>query len=48
LWFLGLLVAFPMAVLIQTYTYRKLSGGQVIEMRQPLPPTGIPPGQQFT
>lgn len=47
----GLFVAFPIAVLIQTYTYRKLSGGQVVEVSQPAPlvgpPPGPPPRQQF-
>jgi hypothetical protein len=39
-------------VLIQVYTYRKLSGGQVVGLEQPgyqpgPPPAGPPPGQQF-
>jgi uncharacterized membrane protein len=44
----GLFVAFPVALLLQTYTYRKLSGGQVVALDQPGypqgPPAGIPPG----
>jgi uncharacterized membrane protein len=44
----GVLVAFPVALLIQIYTYRKLSGGQVVPLQgpgyQPGPPPGIPPG----
>ena len=46
---IGLLVAFPLALLIQVYTYRKLSGGQVVALEQPGyqqgPPPGYPPGQ---
>jgi uncharacterized membrane protein len=46
----GLLVGFPIALLILTYTYRKLSGGQVVPLGQPGyqpgPPPGIPPGPQ--
>jgi uncharacterized membrane protein len=42
---IGLLVAFPLALLIQVYTYRKLSGGQVVPVEQPGYP-GIPPGPQ--
>jgi uncharacterized membrane protein len=46
----GLLVGFPLALLIQTYTYRKLSGGPVVGAQQPGyqpgPPPGIPPGPQ--
>jgi uncharacterized membrane protein len=46
----GLIVAFPVAVLISVYTYRKLSGGRVVPLEQPGyqpgPPPGIPPGQQ--
>ncbi|MCV7283005.1 hypothetical protein H7J88_25550 [Mycolicibacterium flavescens] len=39
----GLLVAGPLAALIEVYAYRKLSGGQVAELNpQPLPP-GPPP-----
>ncbi|CAM4424023.1 Proline and glycine rich transmembrane protein [Mycobacterium basiliense] len=40
----GLLVGIPVASLIQTYTWRKLSGGQVVELSQPGPPSGLPPG----
>ena len=44
----GLLAALPVALLIQVYTYRKLSGGQVVPLNQPGyqagPPQGIPPG----
>lgn len=35
----GLLVAVPLAILIEVYAYRKLSGGQVADLNpQPLPP----------
>jgi uncharacterized membrane protein len=48
--FVGLVVAFPVAQLIQIYTYRKLSGGQVVALAQPGyhpgPPPGGPPGPQ--
>jgi uncharacterized membrane protein len=45
---IGLLVALPVALLIQVYTYRKLSGGQVVALDQPgyqpgMPPPGMPP-----
>ncbi len=44
----GVIVAFPVSVLIQVYTYRKLSGGQVFALEQPGyqpgPPAGPPPG----
>lgn len=47
----GIIVALPVAALIQVYTYRKLSGGQVVPLEQPGyqpgPPPGPPPGQQF-
>ncbi|WAC89605.1 hypothetical protein [Mycobacterium sp. Aquia_213] len=47
----GMIVAIPVAALIQIYTYRKLSGGQVVVLEQPGyqpgPPAGPPPGQQF-
>ncbi|ORV56405.1 hypothetical protein AWC05_10555, partial [Mycobacterium florentinum] len=47
----GMIVAIPVAALIQIYTYRKLSGGQVVPLQQPGyqpgPPAGPPPGQQF-
>ena len=36
----GLLVAMPVALLIQVYTYRKLSGGQVVPVEQPGYPAG--------
>ena len=39
----GLLVAMPVALLIQAYTYRKLSGGQVVPVEQP----GYPAGPQY-
>jgi uncharacterized membrane protein len=39
----GVLVALPVAMLIQVYTYRKLSGGQVVALEQPGYP-GMPPG----
>ncbi|QLL09476.1 hypothetical protein [Mycobacterium vicinigordonae] len=43
---IGLLVAVPVSALVLTYTYRKLSGGQVVPADAPggLPP-GPPPGQ---
>jgi uncharacterized membrane protein len=48
----GLLVGFPVAQLVLTYTYRKLSGGQVVPLEQPGyqpgPPPGMPPGPQLT
>ncbi|ORX00628.1 hypothetical protein AWC29_01340 [Mycobacterium triplex] len=44
----GVLVAAPVAALILTYAYRKLSGGQVVPLQQPGyqpgPPAGPPPG----
>ena len=48
----GVIAALPVAVLLQIYTYRKLSGGQVVPLEQPgyqpgPPPVGPPPGQQF-
>lgn len=43
---IGLIVAFPIAQLIQIYTYRKLSGGQVVPVNQPGYQTGPPPGSQ--
>jgi uncharacterized membrane protein len=47
---IGLVVAFPVAQLIQIYTYRKLSGGQVVPLAQPGyqpgPFPGPPPGPQ--
>jgi uncharacterized membrane protein len=47
---IGFVVAFPIALLIQVYTYRKLSGGQVVPLEQPGyqpgPPAGPPPGPQ--
>lgn len=36
--YVGMLVGVPLASLIQVYTYRKLSGGQVVEANQPAPP----------
>ncbi|WP_197504745.1 hypothetical protein, partial [Mycobacterium sp. 852002-51163_SCH5372311] len=49
---IGLVVALPVAALIQAYTYRKLTGGQVAEVAQPGfrqgPPPGIPPGPQYS
>jgi uncharacterized membrane protein len=42
---IGLLVALPLAILIQVYTYRKLSGGQVVALPQPGYP-GMGPGPQ--
>ncbi|MGB9307374.1 MAG: hypothetical protein WCB92_27960 [Mycobacterium sp.] len=46
--FVGMLVGIPVASLIQVYTYRKLSGGQVVELTQPGPPAGLPPGPQYS
>lgn len=47
----GLVVGGPVAVLILIYTFRKLSGGQVVPLEQPGypagPPPGMPPGPQF-
>jgi len=43
---IGLVVAFPFAKLIQIYTYRKLSGGQVVPLQQPGYQPGPPPGPQ--
>jgi uncharacterized membrane protein len=49
----GLLVGGPVAALVLTYSYRKLSGGQVVPLEQPGggypagPPPGPPPGPQF-
>jgi uncharacterized membrane protein len=47
----GIVAALPVSLLIQVYTYRKLSGGQVVPLDQPGhqsgPPAGPPPGQQF-
>jgi uncharacterized membrane protein len=42
----GLIAAFPVALLIQVYTYRKLSGGQVVPVEQPGYQPGPPPGPQ--
>jgi uncharacterized membrane protein len=48
---IGAIVGMPIALLIQVYTYRKLTGGQVAEAAQPGyqqgPPPGIPPGPQY-
>ncbi|ORW63038.1 hypothetical protein AWC20_04690 [Mycobacterium parmense] len=41
----GLLVAAPLAGLILVYTYRKLSGGQVVPLEQSGYQPGPPPGQ---
>jgi uncharacterized membrane protein len=46
--FVGVLVGIPVASLIHVYTYRKLSGGQVVELSQPGPPAGLPPGPQYS
>ena len=46
--FVGMLVGIPVASLVQVYTYRKLSGGQVVELSQPGPPAGLPPGPQYS
>jgi uncharacterized membrane protein len=45
--YVGLFVAFPVAILLQTYTYRKLSGGEVVPIEAPGAPAGPPPGPQF-
>ncbi|WP_211280557.1 hypothetical protein, partial [Mycobacterium shinjukuense] len=42
--FVGILAGIPVASLIQTYTWRKLSGGHVVELSPPGPPAGFPPG----
>ncbi|QUR67199.1 hypothetical protein [Mycobacterium spongiae] len=42
--FVGLLAGIPVASLVQTYTWRKLSGGHVVPLSQPGPPVGMPPG----
>jgi len=46
----GLVAGIPIAQLVLTYTYRKLSGGQVVPLEQPGyqpgPPPGPPPGPQ--
>jgi uncharacterized membrane protein len=42
--FIGLLVGFPIAQLVLVYTYRKLSGGQVVPAQQQQPPPGYPAG----
>jgi len=39
-----LVVGLPVAQLVLTYTYRKLSGGQVVALEQPGYPAGPPPG----
>jgi uncharacterized membrane protein len=47
----GLVVGGPVAMLVLIYTYRKLSGGQVVPLGQPGyqagPPPGMPPGPQL-
>lgn len=46
--YVGLVVGAPVAALVQVYTYRKLTGGQVAELEQPGTggyPSGPPPGQ---
>lgn len=44
--FVGLIVAVPVATLLQVYAWRRLSGGEVAALNpQPLPPQ--PPPQQF-
>jgi uncharacterized membrane protein len=43
----GLLAAMPVALLVQVYTYRKLSGGQVAPVEQPGYPAGPPSGPQY-
>ncbi len=48
LFLIGALVGIPIAHLVLTYTYRKLSGGQVVPLEQPGyrqgPPPAMPPG----
>ncbi|KAA1248747.1 hypothetical protein F0Q45_18945 [Mycobacterium simiae] len=41
--YVGMFVGIPLAVLVQIYTYRKLSGGNVVPVEQPGPPVGMPP-----
>ncbi len=43
---IGIIAAIPVSMLIQTYTYRKLSGGQVAAVEQPGNQAGNPPGYQ--
>lgn len=43
----GLIAALPVAFLIQVYTYRKLTGGEVAPLEQAGLPPGPPPGQQY-
>ncbi|OBJ52592.1 hypothetical protein [Mycobacterium sp. 1423905.2] len=50
--YVGLLAGIPIASLVQTYTYRKLTGGQVVELNQQQGapggyPSGPPQGGQF-
>jgi uncharacterized membrane protein len=55
---IGTIVTTPLLALVLTYTYRKLTGGQVVEAAQPGfqqgpgypqgPPPGIPPGPQYS
>ncbi|GFP47210.1 hypothetical protein MKANGN_10880 [Mycobacterium kansasii] len=40
----GMVVGVPVAALVQVYTYRKLTGGQVVPVEQTAPPGGYPPG----
>ncbi|KZS61084.1 hypothetical protein A4G28_24165 [Mycobacterium ostraviense] len=40
----GMVVGVPVAALVQVYTYRKLTGGQVVPVEQSAPPGGFPPG----
>jgi uncharacterized membrane protein len=40
----GIIAAIPVSLLIQTYTYRKLSGGQVVSLEQPGYQLGYRPG----
>lgn len=43
----GLIAAIPVAMLIQVYTYRKLTGGHVAPLEQAGQASGLPPGQQY-
>lgn len=48
--YVGMLVGIPLASLIQVYTYRKLSGGQVVDASQAGNQPGnqpLPPGPQY-
>jgi uncharacterized membrane protein len=45
---IGLIVAIPVAALLEVYAYRRLSGGEVAALNpQPLPPQQFGPPQQY-